>query len=233
MLGDLIARDERYFLGFHPQVGHAPWPDVSPDGNLETVAQRGRGLFQLQDRWLGRLVDVLERAGRLDDTIIVFTADHGIRTKLGDPELVGGRIADYSFRVPLLIWAPMALDATEQLPWLTSHIDVAPTLEHLLGLPQLVPSQGSPMWDARIADRTTFFFGQHYLGADGYHARDRMTMLAHMADEVYETTGSLDFEDQDLVPRNTPRHFEAENVISRMVGLQETWVRRFADRDEP
>ncbi len=229
----LIDRDERWFLSFHPQIGHAPWPDVSLEGGLDSVAERGRALFQLQDRWLGRLVDLLERKGRLDRTLIVFTADHGIRTKLGDPELVAGRLDAYSFHVPLLVWAPMVLDETFRVPWLTSHIDVAPTLGHLLGVAPTLPAQGSPLWDERLARRTTFFFGNHYMGADGFHRGGGFVMRAHVADEVYETPGRMVFQEQHLVPRDTPRHFDAQHVIRRMVGLQETWVRHFASRDEP
>jgi hypothetical protein len=41
--------------------------DLLVDGNLHSVAERGRAIFQLQDEWLGRLVDPELRSGYVGD----------------------------------------------------------------------------------------------------------------------------------------------------------------------
>jgi len=223
-----LTEGRRFCVSFQPQVGHEPWPDVSADGSLQTLPERGRALFELQDRWLGRLVDVLERHGRLDRTLIVLTGDHGVRSRLGDPDLEGGRLADISFHVPLLIHAPMAFDHTLTVPWLSSHIDVAPTLAELMGLPWHAPMQGAPVWDEALADRITFFFGNHYLGADGYHDRGQMLMWSQMTDSVFATRDVLDFEDEHLLQHDAPLSLQARHRLTQMVGLQQAWVRHFS-----
>jgi len=74
-------------------------------------------LLQLQDKWLGQIVEQLSNDGRLDKTIIVVTGDHGIRTATEDPSFEPHGLApDYSFHVPLLIFAPKVLESQQTIP---------------------------------------------------------------------------------------------------------------------
>ena len=65
----------------------------------------------LQDAWLGQLLDELQRDGALENTIIVLTADHGMRfldSHDGEavPLLPNGKVQDITMRVPMLIYVP-------------------------------------------------------------------------------------------------------------------------------
>ena len=44
------------------------------------------------------------------------------------------------------------------------------------------------MWDERIRARTTFFWANKYLGADGFHENGRYYMWQHMSDTTYCNT---------------------------------------------
>src|SRR3546814_8151295 len=63
------------------------------------------GLMTEIDDHLGRAFDFLKQTGQWDDTLIVFTCDHG--EQLGDHYLLG-KIGyfDASFRIPMIIRNP-------------------------------------------------------------------------------------------------------------------------------
>ncbi|MBL0422913.1 sulfatase-like hydrolase/transferase [Ramlibacter sp. AW1] len=95
------------------------------------------GLVKQIDDELGRLLDRLEQLGRLDDTLIVFTSDHG---DLAGDHWLGEK--EYFFepvmRIPLIVSDPSAAarasrgTASEAM---VECIDVVPTVLDFLGLP--------------------------------------------------------------------------------------------------
>jgi len=97
------------------------------------------GLIRQIDDWLGRLFAHMKKAGRLDDTLIVFTADHG--DFLGDHWL-GEKEMFYeeAMRVPFIVADPdPAADATRGTvdERFVEAVDVVPTiLEALAQKPQ-------------------------------------------------------------------------------------------------
>lgn len=83
------------------------------------------------DQWVGRLVDVLEHHDMVDDTVIVFTADHG--DMLGERGLwYKMNFFEHSCRVPLIVHAPTRLAPARVATPVTS-VDIAPTLVELAG----------------------------------------------------------------------------------------------------
>lgn len=221
---DWLTRDRRFAVAFVPQEGHGPWPDVSPDQHLTNVAARGRAIMAMQDAYLGDLVELLQKHHRLEQTIIVVTADHGIRTRVEDSSLQAGMVDDYSFHVPLLIYAPQALKSAQAVPWMTSHIDIQPTLLDLLGVEQgRKYEQGSPVWDSRLAERTIFFFANHYLGADGYNSNGQFFMKNQLSDSVYQSE-RFHFTAGDAVPATSSTYQQVTENIRRMTALQQQWV---------
>jgi arylsulfatase A-like enzyme len=63
------------------------------------------GLIAEIDDWIGRVLASLRDAGRYDDTLIIFTSDHG--EQLGDHRLLG-KLGwfDQSFHLPLIVRDP-------------------------------------------------------------------------------------------------------------------------------
>ena len=219
------TQGQRFAVAFLPECGHFPLPSRSPDGQPETVVQRGRAVMARQDAFLGQLVRLLEAHPRLDQTLIVVTSDHGVRGSVEDPSLPIGTTDQYSFHFPLLIYAPQALNHPETVPWIASHIDVAPSLLDLLGIErERDPEQGSPIWDSRLQQRTTFYFANHYFGADAYYSNGQFFMRSAVFDTVYQN-GRLHFAASHVVPPTSPRS-EVTATIRHMVGLQETWAEK-------
>jgi len=82
------------------------------------------GILHADDE-VGKFLDFLERQGRLADTVIVITSDHG--ESLGEREFVGhGELYENQLRVPLLVYVPGVAAGRVELP--VSGIDVTPTI---------------------------------------------------------------------------------------------------------
>ena len=103
----------------------------------QTVRPTYQGLVQQIDDHLGRVWHALEGAGRLEDTMIVFTSDHG--DYLGDHWLgEKEHFHDVIQRVPLIVYDPdPAADATRSRVEhrLVEAIDLVPTFLEALHLP--------------------------------------------------------------------------------------------------
>lgn len=87
------------------------------------------------DDAFGRLVDFLRERGLYDDTIIVFTSDHG--EELGEHGFMGWHshtLFDELLRVPLLVKLPGTLYAGTSAIDPVREIDIAPTILAELGL---------------------------------------------------------------------------------------------------
>jgi arylsulfatase A-like enzyme len=82
------------------------------------------------DHWVGQLVDDLDRAGRLDDTVLVVTSDHG--ENFGEGHLVGHLLSvdDRLIRVPLIVSGPGT--GSRALPF--SLVGLPALIGDLLGL---------------------------------------------------------------------------------------------------
>jgi arylsulfatase len=112
--------------------------DAAPHTIDAPRAQRHRQLAHylanvtLIDEELGHLLEALERAGRLDRTILIFTSDHG--DCLGDHgHAQKWTMYEQVTRVPLVIWSGGPLRGRGEMPSLVQSIDIAPTILELAG----------------------------------------------------------------------------------------------------
>jgi len=99
------------------------------------------GLCSLVDTHVGTILDTLEACGLSDNTIVVFTSDHG--DMLGSHRLVAKCVMyQESVRVPLMIRLP-AQTKGQRVMGPVSQVDVVPTLLELMGQPQPDHLQGT------------------------------------------------------------------------------------------
>lgn len=191
----LAGTQRRHFgLMFLPQIGHAPWLELGAEDN---VRSHGKAIMALQARWINELSALLERQQVLDQTVLVVTGDHGVRTRTEDPSLNVGTTDHYSFAVPLMLHAPKAWPQGQTLPHITSHVDIAPSVLALLGLEKAAAGmEGGPLW-AIPEQRRTFFFATGYGGAVGFH-ESQFVMHNIVSGFVYANT-EMRFADQHLL----------------------------------
>ena len=108
------------------------------------------------DSWLGRLVGVLEETGRIDDTVVIVTSDHG--DMLGDRGLwFKMSFFERSLRVPLIMAGPGI--ANRAVDNACSHLDLLPTLLDIAAdgagekIEPAVPLVGRSLWESATGGR--------------------------------------------------------------------------------
>jgi len=100
---------------------------------LREVTAHYYGAVTLVDKHMGRVIDSLDELGMRDNTVIVFTADHG--NMLGERNrMFKGVMYESSARVPLLFRAPGRIPAGKVNDALVDNTVVMPTLLDLAGL---------------------------------------------------------------------------------------------------
>jgi arylsulfatase A-like enzyme len=147
---------EHYVKGeFDPAIGK------SPDGVILTAIVKGsinmtparwqqlRGLYdgelEFMDGCFGSLLDGLKERGVADDTAIILLADHGEGFfEHGSLGHAYGHWFEVT-QVPLILWAPGLKAAHIPAEAVASHVDVAPTILDLMGLPPDARMQGESL----------------------------------------------------------------------------------------
>jgi arylsulfatase len=91
-------------------------------------------LHQLADRSLGTVLAALEASGAWDDTVIIFTSDHGDMCGSHGLRSKGPFVYDEIMRVPLYIKVPGVTAPGSVTSSLGSHVDLAATICALGGV---------------------------------------------------------------------------------------------------
>ena len=127
--GELSVRDEQL----------APLPR-DEDGIRQHIAEY-YGMITHLDEQIGRIVDTVERLSQRENTIIVYTADHGL--SVGQHGLMGKQnLYEHSVRVPMILNGPN-LPSGKRIDALTYSYDLFPTLceRCRLAIPECVESK--------------------------------------------------------------------------------------------
>jgi arylsulfatase A-like enzyme len=114
-------------------AGHAPgFLDYSED-DLRQIKASYYAMVSLVDDEVGRILAALEAEGLAEDTVVIFTSDHG--EMLGDHQLMlkGPMMYDCAVKVPLLIRWPGQIAAGRRISELVQWIDLTATFVELAG----------------------------------------------------------------------------------------------------
>ena len=129
-------QSEPFFIYIPTNAPHGPleisdeYADPYREMGLDDSVARIYGMVENIDDNIGRLLELLERLGLDEDTIIIFTSDHGpaggrynagLRSTKGD-------VYEGGIRVPYFMRWPKGLPAGFKTDKIASHIDVLPTL---------------------------------------------------------------------------------------------------------
>ena len=177
------ARGERpCFTAYLPVAGHHPY-DSPPGGPFPYDTQLGcyRNALHYADRAIERLWRGRELRGLAQQTLLGVVGEQG--------QACGEHGGNYGHtvapqeenrRVPLLFHAPGAIDMSSRVESPVSHVDLAPTILDLCGLPTCAGHEGSSM--LRVAGRPALFFADW--GASLIGVRDGDWKLIHDRDTV-------------------------------------------------
>ena len=176
-IGYLEARseDRPFFLMVGLAKPHLPWetPGPATDGirlpgylddtpNPPAVREelsRFYGEVQRMDWAMGRVLTALEARNLDENTLVIFTSDHGI----GMP-LAKGTLYDPGIKIPLIIRRPDSTSDGRRYEGLTSNVDLLPTVLEAVGAEDLMPDgiDGQSLWpiitrDEPVARDYVFF----------------------------------------------------------------------------
>lgn len=133
--------------------------------NYQKFMQHFLGTLRSQDDNVGRLLEYLEKSGLAENTIVVYTTDHGFF--LGDHGWFDKRFMyEQAIRVPWMIRYPGTVKPTSVRSEWVVNIDNAPTVLDLAGLPVPESMQGKslvPLLKGETpADWRTSFYYHYY-----------------------------------------------------------------------
>lgn len=132
--GELSKLETRGKFAMAGQGGGADFRKVS-----EKDARLGRAYYynmvKIIDQQLGRIMECLDTYGLSENTLVLFTTDHG--ELLGDHGLwmKGPFHYEQLVRVPTIIRYPAAIPSGQRSNALFSHADIVPTILGAVGLP--------------------------------------------------------------------------------------------------
>jgi len=142
--GEFYARIDQSAIGIPPQApdgAPAPHPSISrkqnewahlTDVEVRQVIAGYYGMVALADYYVGMVLDALERLGIRDDTLVLWTSDHG--EQLYEHRLFTKFVMrEGSVRVPLLVSHPSLRPGVRSE--FVEHVDVLPTICDLVGAP--------------------------------------------------------------------------------------------------
>jgi arylsulfatase A-like enzyme len=147
VIADLPAVKKPFFIWAHyfdphfAYVSHSEWAEFG-DREVDRYDQE----VAFTDRQISRLLDELKRRGLDDETIVVFTADHG--EEFGEH---GGSYHDTLYeevlRCPLVIRAPFLTPGVNET--VAEQIDFVPTILGLLKIPAPEGLPGKDLFSGR------------------------------------------------------------------------------------
>ena len=111
------------------------------------------------DEGVGRVMDLLEEQGRLDNTVVIFMADNGWfygEHRRGDKRLA----YEESIRVPFAMRYPAKLEAGRLIDGMVANIDIGPTILELAGanIPKTMQGESFvPVMEGKAEGRTDPF----------------------------------------------------------------------------
>ena len=129
---------------YHPAVddGHAKGP-LPPD-RVKLARQCYYGMVTQVDQFLGEILDTLEEQGLSEDTIVIYTSDHG--EMLGRHQL-WHKVCFYedSVRVPLIVSCPSRFPRGERRAFNVSLLDLFPTFTDIAEHAHEAPLDGESL----------------------------------------------------------------------------------------
>jgi len=234
----LKGRESPWFLWVHVFDPHEPYVPPSPF-QTKYQDQPYDGEVAYVDQELGRLIDGLEKNGLFEETLVIFTSDHG--ESLGEHgEMTHGFLAyNSTLWVPLIIVQPARKHV--RIDDYVCHTDIFPTVcdifklrapSHLDGI-SLVNS----MKGRRLPQRTIYieslypFYQRNWAPIQGFIA-DEEKFIKSPLPELYDLKSDF-LEQKNLASQSVLGEYnqKLQKILSSGVPLGSESNRRTADKE--
>lgn len=167
-----------------------------------TVKAAYYGMIDLIDKQVGRLVDALKESGQLENTLIIFTSDHG--EMLGDHGIYtkGPYLYDPALQVPLILSMPGVIPQNKHSDAFVELGDLAPTVLECAGIKKQPGMQAKSFWKSVISKKPFKSFRKNvyceYYNSNPDKKPLHMTMLRDNHYKIIRTHGDSISELYDL-----------------------------------
>ena len=208
------------------------WPEYKQvdvdEKALKHVRNRHLALMLMTDRWLGKVLDVMDRHDMWKDTAFVFTTDHGYM--LGEHGYMAKNyMPAYNevYHIPLIMHLPGSEGAGQRVGALTQNIDVLPTLMDIHGVREearLNPIHGKSWLPLIRGEQETIrdfalygYFGKQMNITDGRYTYFRSPRPDNRPLNLYTT-----------IPTDIREYFSVDRLVSPeaiSAGCYLPWVR--------
>tara|TARA_Y100000588_G_scaffold184394_2_gene198258 strand:+ start:1070 stop:2533 length:1464 start_codon:yes stop_codon:yes gene_type:complete len=138
-----------------------------PEENLRRMRAAYYGMITELDDYIGQIVAALESTDQLENTIVLYTSDHG--ESLGEHDLWGkGNLLEDSAHIPLVLAGP-GVPGGEQIDTAVAHVDLVPTMLDLAGGQNPLALRGHsllPMISGAEGDHPGFSYTECHAGGN-------------------------------------------------------------------
>ena len=166
----------------YPEYGRATYMSNEERAHLKALYA---GNVTLVDRWMGHLLNLAERLGLFQNTLIIWASDHG--HLFGDHDLQGkpgaelGRLYEATIHIPLLVYHPNGLGAGQRINGFVQPPDILPSILEFVDIPVPDHVQGRSFWPLLTGngvDARQYAFSSRFppaAGMVGYKAAEGAT----------------------------------------------------------
>ena len=155
-------RAHPFFLWLHYFDAHQPYV-IPEEFQSRSPDSRYHAAVALQDDFVGKVFQEIERLGLRENTLVILTADHG--EGLGDhmEETHSYYVYDTTMRVPLFFWGLPEIRGGRSHAGVVRMVDLAPTALALLGLPSFTEAEGvslAPLLRGEVLEQSLPAYGE-------------------------------------------------------------------------
>jgi arylsulfatase A-like enzyme/Tfp pilus assembly protein PilF len=217
-------RERPFFAWVHLYDPHAPYEPPEPFRSRfpRTAIGAYDGEIATSDWLVGRLLDALRDDGRLDDTLVVVSGDHGEMLGEHGEQTHGFFVYDAAVHIPLIMAGPglPAREVKDQV----RILDVMPTVLALLGVPAPRTVQGVSLLplarglSLRLVAHTESWYPRYHYGWSELNSLQdgRYKYIRAPRPELYDLA-SDPHETRDLSPAETTRLATLDRALSGLL----------------
>ena len=167
---DMYPEDEIEEPPVHPEEWESKPPEMKQGVYVE-AEQRRRfiahyyAMVSLIDRWVGEIVDCLQETGQYDNTLIIFSTDHGDYAGWHGKIAKGVCLYEDLIHIPFIVHWPGGLGAGSESIALVELVDILPTILDYAGVDIPWGIQGfslRPILEKEKASIRDFAFAEYF-----------------------------------------------------------------------
>jgi len=198
--------------------------DVFSERELHRMRANYAGETTMVDKWMGRFLDKAGQLGVLEDTVVIFTSDHG--HLVGEYNLAGKFMYPAfpeTVEVPIMVRHPKGVGRGEKIDCYAAHHDIAPTILSALGEEPFKEMEGEDLWQV-ITGKGRIARDHWTVGWNGYIV---------VVNEDYFLNIHVDGTQAKLYDLRKKRPFEKNVAASKRAVVKDLWKTGLADARGP